>query len=109
MENKTKAQKAPVAPPTQNQSNSIDPNQQVETDAYVPTYKVKPEFKDAVLKAIGQHPFNQIAGIINAINVEVMDHNTLTQVINVLGNFPYTQVSGLLTNINAYVEQEIES
>lgn len=84
------------------------PAQQVEQQAYVPTYTVKKEFKEAVLKAIGQHPFNQIAGIINAVNVEIMDHNTLTQVINVLGNFPYTQVAGLLTNINSYVDQIIE-
>lgn len=92
----------------QPQAANVDQTQQVETDAYVPTYKVKPEFKDAVLKAIGQHPFNQIASIMNAINVEVMDHNTLTQVINVLGNFPYTQVAGLLTNVNSYVEQIVE-
>lgn len=83
----------------------VDAAQVVETNAYVPTYRVKPEFKDAVLKAIGRHPFNQIAGIMNAINVEVIDHNSLTQVINVLGNFPYTEVAGILTNVNAYVEQ----
>jgi hypothetical protein len=86
----------------------VDPNQKVETDAYVPTYKVKPELKQAVLKAVGKYPFNQIAGIMNAINVEVMDHNTLTQVINVLGNFPYQDVAGLLTTINDYVEQVVE-
>ncbi len=85
-----------------------DANQPVETNAYVPIYRVKPEFKDAVLKAIGQHPFNQIAAIINAINVEMMDHNTLTQVINVLGNFPYVQVAGVLANVNAYIEQVVE-
>ena len=44
----------------------------------------------------------------NAINVEVMDHNTLTQVINVLGNFPYQDVSGLLGTINDYVEMIVE-
>ena len=91
-----------------NANAAIDPNQQVETNAYVPTYKVKPEFKDAILKAIGQNPFNQIAGIMNAINVEVIDHNTLTQIINVLGNFPYTSVAGILTNVNNYVEQIVE-
>jgi len=86
----------------------LDANQQVETNAYVPTYKVKPEFKEAIVKAIGQQPFNQTAGIINAINVEVIDHNTLTQLINVIGNFPYIQVAHLLTNVNTYVEQIIE-
>lgn len=90
------------------QKPQVDATQQVETKPYVPTYRVKPEFKDAVLKSIGQHPFNQIAGIVNAINVEVMDHNTLTQIINVLGNFPYVQVAGILTNVNAYVEQIVE-
>ncbi len=104
--------KAPVAekeaPVVQAAPPQVDPNQEVETDAYVPTYKVKPELKQAVLKAIGKYPFNQIAGIMNAINVEVMDHNTLTQVINVLGNFPYQDVSGLLATINDYVEMVVE-
>ena len=86
----------------------VDPNQVVETDAYVPTYKVKPELKAAVMKAIGKYPFNQIAQIMQAINVEVMDHNTLTQVINVLGNFPYQDVAPLLGSVNDYVEQVVE-
>jgi len=86
----------------------VDSTQKVETNAYVPTYKVKPELKQAILKAVGKYPFNQIAGIMNAINVEVMDHNTLTQVINVLGNFPYQDVAGLLITINDYVEQVVE-
>ena len=108
---KVQAEAAPVAavvPAPVAAAPQIDATQEVETNAYVPTYKVKPEFKDAVLKAIGRHPFNQIAGIINAINVEVMDHNSLTQVINVLGNFPYTEVAGILTNVNAFVEQIVE-
>ena len=83
-------------------------HQNVEQNAYVPTYKVKPEFKEAVFKAIGKYPFNQIQSIMTAINVEVMDHNTLTQVINVLGNFPYQDVSGLLSSINDFVEQIVE-
>ena len=82
----------------------VDANQAVETDAYVPTYKVKPELKAAVMKAIGKYPFNQIAQIMQAIQVEVMDHNTLTQIINVLGNFPYQDVAPLLGVINDYVE-----
>jgi len=86
---------------------AVDESQVVETDAYVPTYKVKPELKQAVLQAIGDRPFNEIAGLMNAINVEVMDHNTLTQVINVLGNFPYVRVEKLLSNINTFVEQVI--
>lgn len=104
---KAAAPQPQVAPP-QPQAPDIAADQQVETAAYVPQYKVKPEFKEAVLQAIGQAPFNQIAGIMNAINVETMDHNTLTQIINVLGNFPYTQVAGLLTNVNQFVEQIIE-
>lgn len=91
-----------------NVAPAVDATQQVETKAYVPTYRIKPEFKDAVLKAIGQHPFNHIAGIMNAINVEVMDHNTLTQVMNALGQFPYVQVAGILTNVSAFVEQIVE-
>ena len=86
----------------------VDAKQQIETNAYVPTYKVKPELKQAVLQAIGDRPFNEIAGLINAINVEVMDHNTLTQIINVIGQFPYVRVEKLLTNINSFVEQIVE-
>ncbi|HRT03214.1 MAG TPA: hypothetical protein P5513_04685 [Candidatus Diapherotrites archaeon] len=93
----------------ENEKNqAVDPNQKLETNAYVPTYKIKPEFKQAVLKAIGKYPFNQIASIMNAINVEVMDHNTLTNVINVLGNFPYQDVAPLLSRINDFVEQVVE-
>ena len=86
----------------------VDQQQEVEQNAYVPTYKVKPEFKEAVFKTIGKYPFNQIQSIMTAINVEVMDHNTLTQIINVMGNFPYQDVHGLLSTINDYVEQVIE-
>ncbi|MBW3020869.1 hypothetical protein KY334_06240 [Candidatus Woesearchaeota archaeon] len=85
----------------------LDTKQPVETDAYVPTYKVKPELKQAVLQAIGDRPFNEIAGLINAINVPTMDHQTLTQVINVIGQFPYVRVEKLLQNVNSYVEQVI--
>ena len=85
----------------------VDAEQEVEVDAYVPTYKVKPEFKQAVLQAIGDRPFNEIAGLINAISVDVMDHNTLTQVINVIGNFPFVRVEKLLANVNSFVEQVI--
>ena len=86
---------------------AVDAAQEIEQDAYVPTYNVKPEFKQAVLQAIGDRPFNEIAGLINAINVEVMDHNTLTQVINVIGQFPYVRVEKLLENVNTFVEQNI--
>lgn len=82
--------------------------QQIETDAYVPTYKVKPELKAAILKAIGDRPFNEIAGLINAVNVEVLDHNTLTQIINAIGQFPFSKVEKLLAEINNYVEQVVE-
>ena len=82
----------------------VDATQAVETKAYVPTYKIKPELKQNVMKAIGKYPFNQIASIMNAVNVEVMDHTTLTNIINVLGNFPYQDVSPLLAKINDYVE-----
>ncbi len=88
-------------------TSEVDATQQVEVGAYVPTYKVKPELKQAILKAIGDRPFNEIAGLINAINVETMDHNTLTQVINVIGNFPYVRVEKLLANVNSFVEQII--
>jgi hypothetical protein len=86
----------------------IDAGQAVETNAYVPTYKVKPEFKDAVLRAIGNRPFNEIAGLMQALNVEVVDHQTLTQIVQVIGQFPYVNVAPILTNVNAYVEQIIE-
>jgi hypothetical protein len=91
------------------ESKPVDSTQKIETNAYVPTYKIRPELKAAVLKAIGKYPFNQIAQIMNAINVEVMDHHTLTNVVNVLGNFPYQDVAGLLSNINDYIEQNVEA
>jgi len=100
MEDQNK-QAAPEAP-------KVDSTQKVETNAYVPTYRLKPEFKVAVTKAIGQYPFNQIAGIMNAIQVDVVDHNTFQQIVNVLGNFPYTQVAGILQNVNSYVEAVTE-
>ena len=86
----------------------VDAQQAVETNAYVPQYRVKPEFKSNILRAIGKYPFNQIASIMNAINVEIMDHNTLTQIINVLGNFPYQDVHGIINSINDFVEQIVE-
>jgi hypothetical protein len=92
----------------QKEEKTVDATQKVETNAYVPTYNVKPEFKAAVLRTIGKYPYNQIAGIMNAINVPVMDHQTLTQVINVLGNFPYAEINSLISTINDYVEQVIE-
>lgn len=88
-------------------TGAVDASQTIEQDSYVPTYKVKPEFRQAVLQAIGDRPFNEIAGLINAISVPVMDHNTLTQVINVIGQFPFVRVEKLLQDINGYVEQVI--
>ena len=91
-----------------NHAQNAQTAQTVETNAYVPTYKVKPEFKQALLQAIGDRPFNEISGLINAINVPVLDHNTLTQVINVIGQFPYVKVEKLLSSINLYIEQVVE-
>ena len=102
-----KVEKVETVEEVQGVTTAVDPGQEVETDTYVPTYKVKPELKQAVLKAIGDRPFNEIAGLINAINVPTMDHNTLTQVINVIGNFPYVRVEKLLQNINTLVEQVV--
>jgi hypothetical protein len=90
------------------EAQKIDAGQTVETNAYVPTYKVKPEFKDAILRAIGNRPFNEIAGLMQALNVEVVDHQTLTQIVQVIGQFPYVNVAPILTNVNAYVEQILE-
>lgn len=86
----------------------VDSGQKIDTNAYVPTYKIKPEFKKAVLKAIGDRPFNEIAALVNAISVEVMDHNTLNQVMNGIGQFPYVRVEHIMNNLNSYVEQVIE-
>ena len=98
-------QKAPQAP---QDPKVVDPTQKVETNAYVPTYKIKPEFKQAVLKAIGDRPFNEIAGLINAIDVDVMDHQTLTQIVNALGQFPYVRVESVLKNVNNFVTQILQ-
>jgi len=88
--------------------NDVDQKQEVATAAYVPSYKVKPEFKQAVLQSIGDRPFNEIAGLVNAIAVDVLDHQTLIQIINAIGQFPYVKVEKLLSNINDYVIQITE-
>lgn len=84
---------------------SLDATQTVEQDAYVPTYTIKPEFKQHVLQAIGDRPFNEIAGLVQAISAPTMDHNTLDQVIKVIGQFPYVRVEKIINNINSYVTQ----
>jgi hypothetical protein len=100
---KTTEEKAP-----EQTTPAIDPNAKIETNAYVPTYKIKPEFKQALLQAVGDRPFNEIAGLIQAIDVPVMDHQTLTQIVNAIGQFPFTRVENLMKNINNFVIQEIE-
>lgn len=87
---------------------AVDPTQKVETKAYVPTYRIKPDFKKAILQAIGDRPFNEIAGLINAVDVEVMDHQTLTQIVNAIGQFPFVRVENLMKNISSYVQQIID-
>ena len=89
----------------ENQVQNVDANQKVETNAYVPTYKIKDSFKKAILQAIGDRPFNEIAGLIQAVDVEVMDHQTLTQVVNAIGQFPFVRVENLMKNVSAHVEQ----
>jgi hypothetical protein len=98
----------PTSVPPVSGNPPVDATQKVETKPYVPTYKIKPEFKKALLQAIGDRPFNEIAGLINAIDVEVMDHQTLTQIVNGIGQFPFIRVEGLMKNISNYVQQIIE-
>ena len=96
-------QQTPVPEPPK-----VDAAQKVETNAYVPTYKIKPDFKKALLQAIGDRPFNEIAGLINAVDVEVMDHQTLTQIMNAIGQFPYTRVEALMKGVGNFVQQIID-
>lgn len=93
---------------TQNTPKPVDPKQAVETNAYVPVYRIKSDFKKALLQAVGDLPFNQIAGLIQAIDVEVMDHQTLTQVVNAIGQFPFVRVENLMKRINEFVEQKLD-
>lgn len=93
---------------SENTNQPVNQTPQVETQAYVPTYKVKPAFKQEILKAIGDRPFNEIAGLMNAVNVDVIDHNTLTQILQVLGQFPYIKVMHIMSNVNTLIEQIIE-
>ncbi len=86
----------------------VDTKQPVETNAYVPTYRIKSEFKKALLQAVGDRPFNEIAGLIQAIDVETMDHQTLTQVVNAIGQFPFIRVEGLMKNISNLIEQKLD-
>ena len=104
----TPVTESPIQPAVQQAPPTVDSAQEVEQNAYVPTYKIKPEFKQAVLTCIGDRPFNEIAGLIQAINVETMDHTTLTQVINAMGQFPFQRVEKFMQTINTYVEQVIE-
>ena len=97
-----------MANENQNTQKPIDPKQPIETNAYVPVYRVKPEFKKALLQSVGDLPFNQIAGLIQAIDVEVVDHQTLTQIVNAIGQFPFVRVENLMKNINNFVEQQLE-
>lgn len=93
-----------------NEANTpkVDSTQKVETNAYVPTYKIKPDFRKALMQAIGDRPFNEIAGLIQAIDVEVMDHQTLTQIVNAIGQFPFVRVENLMKNIPNLIEQVLE-
>lgn len=100
---KPQAEQAKVA-----EQPKVDATQKVETNAYVPTYKIKPDFKKALLQAIGDRPFNEIAGLINAVDVEVMDHQTLTQIMNAIGQFPYVRVEALMKGVGNFVTQIIE-
>lgn len=86
----------------------VDANQEIETAAYVPKYEVKPEFQQAILKAIGDSPFNQIAGIMQAIQVTEVDHNQLQQILGALGNFPYIKIAPILQNVSNFIIQKIE-
>jgi len=78
---------------------------EIETAAYVPQYKILPTFKSAVLTALKDRPYNEVANLFAAINVPTMDHNTLQSIINYIGNFPFEKVEKLLASINLYVEQ----
>jgi hypothetical protein len=112
MENK--AVEAPVkeakkdAAPKVDQAPVVDAAQTIEQGNYVPKYVVKPEFQQAVLKAVGDAPFNQIAGIMQAINVTEVDHNQLQQILGALGNFPYIKIAPILQNVSNYVEQKLD-
>ena len=83
---------------------AVNPAQKIEQEAYVPTYRIKPEFQKAVLGAIGKFPFNQIQAIMAAVNVEKMDHNQLTQIMNAIGSMPYENVAGFMATVNQYIE-----
>ena len=87
---------------------NIETAPEVKTASYGQSFKVKPSFKAELLKAIGDYPFNNIAGIINAINVTTIDEHTLNQVMQAIGQFPYVKVEALISNINAYIEPIIE-
>jgi hypothetical protein len=92
----------------QESAPKVDSKQEIETKAYVPKYLIKPEFQQAVLKAVGDAPFNQIAGIMQAINITEVDHNQLQQILGALGNFPYIKIAPVLQNVSNFIEQKLE-
>lgn len=89
-------------------TQDVNASQPVETNAYVPTYKIKPELRQKLLQAIGDYPFEQIAGLINAIDVPVIDHQSLSQIMNALQKFPFVRVEQIIKNIGNYVTQVID-
>lgn len=92
-----------------NQTPTLDPNQKIDTNAYVPTYTVRqPEFKEAVEKVIATFPYNQVKGLITLADVEVIDQNRLTNLMNALSQLPYQLVSPLLENVRDYITQDEE-
>jgi hypothetical protein len=98
----------PVVENTTVENIVADTPPEVETAAYVPQYKILPTFKSAVLLALKDRPYNEVANLFAAINVPTMDHNTLQQVINYIGNFPFEKVEKLLASVGQYVEQIVE-
>ena len=108
MKNKAVKDAVVIEQPKNPTAPVVDAAQEIETAAYVPKYDVKPEFQQAVLKAVGDAPFNQIAGIMQAIQVEEVDHNQLQQILGALGNFPYIKIAPILQNVSNYIVQKMD-
>jgi hypothetical protein len=70
-------------------------------------YTIKPEFKQELIKCIGDYPFSQINELMNKVEPHTINNEELKQIINVIAGAPYIRVSEFMNHINEYVTSEI--
>ena len=78
----------------------------METESFdiVPVYKLNPKLKKDLLRVLGNYPYNSIAGLMFALDVEEVDYETLQKILNSLGALPYVLVQDVLLHMERYLE-----